>query len=91
MSDIPNPRHDGEPDRFDADPDGMRLPPPAPAPLASDPTELPGRAGRMYRRRERIVAEVQRNRRGEHTVPTWVLAVLLAVIVGGWLFFVLTA
>ncbi|TDC58247.1 hypothetical protein E1258_20910 [Micromonospora sp. KC207] len=37
------------------------------------------------RRREKIRAEVERNRRGEYTVPTWVLAVALLVIVGGWL------
>ncbi|MDI5938916.1 MULTISPECIES: hypothetical protein [Micromonospora] len=37
------------------------------------------------RRREKIRAEVERNRRGEYTVPTWVLAAALVVIVGGWL------
>ncbi|MCX4472738.1 hypothetical protein C5N14_09190 [Micromonospora sp. MW-13] len=39
----------------------------------------------VERRREKIRAEVERNRRGEYTVPTWVLAVALVVIVGGWL------
>ncbi|WP_433342298.1 hypothetical protein [Micromonospora sp. CA-111912] len=39
----------------------------------------------VERRREKIRAEVERNRRGDHKVPTWVLAVALAVIVGGWL------
>ena len=29
------------------------------------------------RRREKIRAEIERNRRGEYTVPTWVLAVAL--------------
>ncbi|MEV0431487.1 hypothetical protein [Micromonospora sp. NPDC050495] len=37
------------------------------------------------RRREKIRAEVERNRRGEYTVPTWVLAAALVVIVGAWL------
>jgi hypothetical protein len=37
------------------------------------------------RRREKIAAEVARNRRGEFTVPTWVLATLLALILGAWL------
>ncbi|MFI7213504.1 hypothetical protein ACIBP4_18835 [Micromonospora maritima] len=37
------------------------------------------------RRREKIRAEIERNRRGEYTVPTWVLAVALALIVGTWL------
>ncbi|MFI1194422.1 hypothetical protein ACH4T9_14365 [Micromonospora sp. NPDC020750] len=39
----------------------------------------------VERRREKIRAEVERNRRGDYKVPTWVLAVTLAVIVGGWL------
>ncbi|MCI4066993.1 hypothetical protein MRQ36_32285 [Micromonospora sp. R77] len=37
------------------------------------------------RRREKIRAEVERNRRGEYTVPTWVLAAALILIVGAWL------
>ncbi|GAA1798069.1 hypothetical protein GCM10009835_15300 [Planosporangium flavigriseum] len=40
---------------------------------------------RVRRRRNRISAEIERNRRGEPVVPTWVLTVLLAVILGGWL------
>ncbi|MCF0092039.1 hypothetical protein AB0B39_24035 [Micromonospora sp. NPDC049114] len=39
----------------------------------------------VERRREKIRAEVDRNRRGEYTVPTWVLALALVLIVGGWL------
>ncbi|MGW5561688.1 hypothetical protein ACWER9_31290 [Micromonospora sp. NPDC003944] len=39
----------------------------------------------VERRREKIRAEIDRNRRGEYTVPTWVLALALALIVGGWL------
>jgi hypothetical protein len=39
----------------------------------------------MQRRRDKIVEEIQRNRRGEYTVPTWVLAALLAAIVGGFI------
>ncbi|MFG3602875.1 hypothetical protein [Micromonospora chersina] len=39
----------------------------------------------IERRREKIRAEVERNRRGEYTVPTWVLAVALVLIVGAWL------
>jgi hypothetical protein len=34
------------------------------------------------RRRDKIVAEIEANRRGEYTVPTWVLVVaLIAMIV----------
>jgi hypothetical protein len=42
------------------------------------------RRSRIDRRRERIVAEIQRNRRGEYKVPTWVLAAVLLAIVAGW-------
>ncbi|MFI7250240.1 hypothetical protein [Micromonospora chalcea] len=41
------------------------------------------------RRREKIRAEIERNRRGDYTVPTWVLAAALALIVGGWLALIL--
>jgi hypothetical protein len=41
------------------------------------------RKSRLDRRREKIAAEIQRNRRGEYTVPTWVLAVLLVAIIAG--------
>ncbi|WP_200213307.1 hypothetical protein [Micromonospora coerulea] len=43
------------------------------------------------RRREKIRAEIERNRRGEYTVPTWVLAVALILIVGAWLGLILFA
>jgi hypothetical protein len=32
------------------------------------------------RRRQKIRAEIERNRRGEYTVPTWVLVVALALL-----------
>jgi hypothetical protein len=35
----------------------------------------------LDRRRERIAGEIQRNRRGEYVVPTWVLAAALVAIV----------
>jgi hypothetical protein len=38
----------------------------------------------LQRRREKYVAEIQRNRRGENKVPTWVLVLLLVAMVGGW-------
>lgn len=37
------------------------------------------------RRTTRIREEVARNRRGEYTVPTWVLALALAVVIGVWI------
>jgi hypothetical protein len=38
----------------------------------------------VERRRAKISAEIERNRRGEYKVPTWVLVVALVVLVGGW-------
>ncbi|WP_035738382.1 hypothetical protein [Glycomyces arizonensis] len=39
-----------------------------------------------YRRRtERIREEIARNRRGEYTVPTWVLALALAAVIAVWI------
>lgn len=40
--------------------------------------------GVVARRREKIRAEIERNRRGEYLVPTWVLVVALAVVLAGW-------
>ncbi|MGC4868753.1 hypothetical protein ACLQ3B_25330 [Micromonospora sp. DT53] len=55
----------------------------------SGPSDRPDRGTErqnwIERRREKIRAEVDRNRRGDYTVPTWVLALALALIVGGWL------
>jgi hypothetical protein len=60
----------------------------------SEPEETPeetqayspaeARRSRFQRRRDRIVAEIERNRRGEFKVPTWVLVVILLAIIGGW-------
>jgi len=48
-------------------------------------TQAEARHGWVQRRRDRIVAEIQRNRRGEYRVPTWVLAVILVAFVAAWL------
>jgi hypothetical protein len=42
------------------------------------------RHGWMARRREKMIAEIQRNRRGEYKVPTWVLVVALVAFVAAW-------
>lgn len=44
---------------------------------------------RLQRRRDKIAEEIARNRRGEYTVPTWVLTLILVLLVGGWLALVL--
>jgi hypothetical protein len=51
----------------------------------------PRRPNRVERRRERLAAEIQRNRRGDYTVPTWVLAVTLLAIVAAWAAWILLA
>jgi hypothetical protein len=51
---------------------------------APAPSYWDAAAHRVRRRGEKIAAEVGRNRRGEHALPTWVLAVILAVVVIGW-------
>ncbi len=51
----------------------------------TDYTPTEARRSWVDRRRDRIVAEIQRNRRGEYRVPTWVLAVILVAFVAAWL------
>ena len=53
-------------------------------PTTTEYTPAEARRGWADRRRDRIVAEIQRNRRGEYRVPTWVLAAVLLVILAGW-------
>jgi hypothetical protein len=51
-----------------------------------------GLAGRWAtRRREKIRAEIERNRRGEFKVPTWVLALILVAFVTGWVLLIVLA
>jgi hypothetical protein len=47
--------------------------------------------GRVERKRDRIRAEIRRNRSGGHRVPTWVLAVVLALFLAGWVYLILTS
>ncbi len=44
--------------------------------------------GFVDRRHERVARGVQRSRRG--FIPTWVYAVILAVLVGAWIWWVAT-
>jgi hypothetical protein len=44
--------------------------------------------GRAQRKRDRVRAEISRNRAGGHKIPTWVLAAVLAVILLGWLYLI---
>lgn len=47
--------------------------------------------GRLQRRRDRIRAEIHRNRTEPHKVPTWLLAAVLGAFLLGWLYLVLTS
>ena len=50
----------------------------------TDYTPTEARRSWVDRRRDRIVAEIQRNRRGEYRVPTWALAAVLLAFVAAW-------
>ena len=60
-----------------------------PQPSGQTPEEKPeytpeqARYSLMGRRRQKIIDEIERNRRGEYVVPTWVLATALVVLVAG--------
>ncbi|HTF11788.1 MAG TPA: hypothetical protein VK659_26790 [Asanoa sp.] len=41
--------------------------------------------GWLQNRRKKVFEEIERNRRGDYRVPTWVLAVLLVAVLAGWL------
>lgn len=45
--------------------------------------------GWYQKRREKIAAEIARNRRGEYTVPTWVLAAVLGLFVAAWVILII--
>jgi hypothetical protein len=38
----------------------------------------------LVRRRRKIREEIERNRRGEYKVPTWVLALILVAFIAAW-------
>ena len=46
------------------------------------------RQGWLQKRRDKVRAEIDRNRRGDYKVPTWVFAVLLVALLAGWLLLV---
>jgi hypothetical protein len=47
------------------------------------------RAERREGRREKIRDEIERNRRGDYKVPTWVLAAILLGLVGAWILMII--
>jgi hypothetical protein len=50
-----------------------------------DPLDERRRPGLIERRKQKIADEIARNRRGEYTVPTWVLALILGVFLAAWI------
>jgi hypothetical protein len=47
-------------------------------------TRRQAREAWLVRRRRKIREEIDRNRRGEYRVPTWVLGAMLVAILVGW-------
>jgi fatty acid desaturase len=42
------------------------------------------RPGFWQRRRDKMVAEIERNRTGGHRVPTWVMALAVVAMLAAW-------
>ena len=54
-------------------------------PAGSGPVEPAARpAGFWQRRRDRFVAEIDRNRQGGHRIPTWVLSAAVLAMLAAW-------
>jgi hypothetical protein len=54
------------------------------------PRPDPDRTPRRPSRRDRLRDEIARNRRRDHAVPTWVLAVVAGVILVAFLYVIIT-
>ena len=53
--------------------------------MSEDAGERPAqRPGFWQRRREKMAAEVERNRAGGHRIPTWVMVVALVAMLAAW-------
>ena len=48
------------------------------------------RRSRVDRRRDRIRKGVQQARHGRQLVPTWAMATILALLLAGWLYLIIT-
>ncbi|GIE86379.1 hypothetical protein [Actinoplanes regularis] len=49
------------------------------------------RLSRAERRRERIRQQIHEARHGRHIVPTWVMALILGLLLAGWLYLIITS
>jgi hypothetical protein len=43
----------------------------------------PGREGWLQRHKREVAEEIERNRRGDYRIPTWVLVVALLLVIAG--------
>lgn len=57
---------------------------PKPGSAPGEDADLHRRKPFLERRRDKIRAEIERNRRGDYKVPTWVLVLVLVAIIAGW-------
>jgi hypothetical protein len=51
----------------------------------TDPSSEARKPNLVRRRKQKIAEEIARNRRGEYSVPTWVLALILGVFLAAWI------
>ncbi|BAL90576.1 hypothetical protein AMIS_53560 [Actinoplanes missouriensis 431] len=49
------------------------------------------RWNRIERRRERIYRQIQKDRAGNHKIPTWLYATILGLLLAGWLYLIITS
>jgi hypothetical protein len=88
MTSSPEPPDRQPPDHGQPDDSAVRVPKRPQRPQRPEHPENV-RMSRIERRRQKIRDEIERNRRGEYRVPTWVLALALLLLIGGWLALVL--
>jgi hypothetical protein len=87
------PAHSGTPTHSGTHADSAEPIPRVPG-LLGDKVELTPeevRWGRVERKRERIRAEIERNRAGDHRIPTWAMAAALGLILLAWLILLITS
>ncbi|MBB2944006.1 hypothetical protein FB565_003735 [Actinoplanes lutulentus] len=60
-------------------------------PEPPESTEHEVRWGRLQRRRERVYRQIQKDRAGNHKIPTWVYVTALALLLAGWAYLIVTS
>ncbi|BBH71195.1 hypothetical protein ACTI_78800 [Actinoplanes sp. OR16] len=49
------------------------------------------RWNRIERRRERIYRQIQKDRAGNHKIPTWLYTTVLGLLIIGWIYLIVTS